>query len=566
MINDDGWVSQITDKQSGNPLLKNPIRLALYDYEGSLHWPAWEIPNDAGLDNPHYPKLKGKRILESGPVRAKIELEYEYGSSTFTSVVTLGESSEAAEFYQEIIWQEFSSLLKQEFSLNAENEKATFDLGLGAIKRGNRTEKLYEVPAQKWADLSDGKVNVSVISDSKYSWDKPDNSTLRLTVLHTPKRNYRIDSMQSMMDLGLNRYSFAVMPHGADDFSKTNRIANNFHKPLTAFVLTKHSGTLSDEISFGRLQSENVLLRAMKLSEDSEGIVLRFNEINNSCQEKVQFSLNTEIEGCCEVNACEKKIAEAQSDGNSLCFPLEKYAVRSFKLRVKSDNTYINTQTPLSLEGNVNAFTDNGGRGKYLLPECRLSLPSEQAKENIYVGGVNFSINPSKKSLLCKGQKIKLPEDTKRVYLLAASLTKDKFVTFNNKTVSVNSAFENYAGWDLYDFGETAFIKSGKLGFEFTHTHTENADEIAKQAFFELIEIDISDGYLRLPDDSDILILAATSDSSERKSVPASELFEKAEKRPFTFRMTDSQRAQYKKFRRLWMMNDKGRYFKTINK
>ena len=70
------------------------------------------------------------------------------------------------------------------------------------------TEKLFEVPAQNWVDLTDknGDWGVSVLSECKYGWDKYKDNTLRMTVLHSPVRNYRIDSMQSMMDLGLNRY------------------------------------------------------------------------------------------------------------------------------------------------------------------------------------------------------------------------------------------------------------------------------------------------------------------------------------------------------------------------
>ncbi|MDQ9758250.1 glycoside hydrolase family 38 C-terminal domain-containing protein, partial [Acinetobacter baumannii] len=70
--------------------------------------------------------------------------------------------------------------LKERFSLAVSNETATYDLGLGAIKRKNNTEQLYEVPAQKWADITEDGFGVSVISDSKYGWDKPENNVLRM--------------------------------------------------------------------------------------------------------------------------------------------------------------------------------------------------------------------------------------------------------------------------------------------------------------------------------------------------------------------------------------------------
>lgn len=80
--------------------------------------------------------------------------------------------------------------MKAEFPLNIANTEATYDLGLGSVKRGNNTETAYEVYAQYWADLTDrsGNYGVSVLNDSKYGWDKPDDNTLRLTLLHTPKQ------------------------------------------------------------------------------------------------------------------------------------------------------------------------------------------------------------------------------------------------------------------------------------------------------------------------------------------------------------------------------------------
>jgi len=71
------------------------------------------------------------------------------------------------------------------------NSKATYDLGLGTIDRtGNEPDK-YEVPAQKWANIDDttGTFGVGILNDSKYGWDKPDNGTLRLSLIHTPRPN-----------------------------------------------------------------------------------------------------------------------------------------------------------------------------------------------------------------------------------------------------------------------------------------------------------------------------------------------------------------------------------------
>lgn len=93
------------------------------------------------------------------------------------------------DFTNEVDWQSTNALLKAEFPLNLNNEVATYDLGVGSVQRGNNILTAYEVYAQYWADLTDanGSYGVSIMNDSKYGWDKPDNNTLRLTLLHTPK-------------------------------------------------------------------------------------------------------------------------------------------------------------------------------------------------------------------------------------------------------------------------------------------------------------------------------------------------------------------------------------------
>ena len=559
---DGGWVSSVIDKSTDNELLKEPIRLAFYDYEGSRHWPAWEIPSNAAKGTPQYPEFVKSEVIESGAVRASIRLEYKFNKSNFTTVVSLTECGEMIEFQNEIMWHELATIAKQEFILNSENKFATFDLGLGAIKRGNRSEKLYEVPAQKWADLGDGSVNVSVISDSKYSWDKYNDRTLRLTVLHTPKRNYRIDSMQSMMDLGLNRYGFALTSHAENDFAKTNRLARNFHQRLTAFSVSKHGGELGGSISFGSLESDNVVLRAMKKAENSDAVILRFNEINYSEQKDVKFNIISKINGAKEVYASENEINAAVFDEHTLTFDISKYGVKSFNLDLARAESSGATQTPVEFEGNVDAYSANGDEKKGLLPACNLSIPAELVKENIFVSGVRFNLSANKKALLAKGQKIAMPKGTRRAYLLCGSL--DGNIKLDTKN-AVNSIFESYAAWDLYDYGETAYIKDGRLGFEFTHAHSDSGDEIAKSMLFWIADFDVNDDVLELPS-NDMLILAITADSDDKVCVLSTELFEKVSKRPFTYEMDEVELAQYKKYKRRSMMNDKGRYFSTYNK
>ena len=95
--------------------------------------------------------------MENGPLRKTIRIKKQHDESVFCQYIRLYEGSQAPriDFYNEIEWQSTNALLKAEFPLNVSNEKATYDLGIGSIQRGNNVPTAYEVYAHYWADLTD---------------------------------------------------------------------------------------------------------------------------------------------------------------------------------------------------------------------------------------------------------------------------------------------------------------------------------------------------------------------------------------------------------------------------
>ena len=106
----------------------------------------------------------------------------------------------------------------------------------------DNTLTAYEVYAQYWADLTDntGKYGVSIMNDSKYGWDKPDNNTLRLTLLHTPKTAEHY-SYQDRQDLGYHTFTYSLIGHaGALDKAQVVKEAERLNQRIKAFTAEKH--------------------------------------------------------------------------------------------------------------------------------------------------------------------------------------------------------------------------------------------------------------------------------------------------------------------------------------
>lgn len=554
LLNDNGDIAGIRDKIRGKELLKEPIRHELIDYFGSKNWPAWELTyKSICSDKIKYPKLKSIRVLYGGAVTGAIEVVQTSGKSTFKSVISLDAYGDTVKIENEIDWWGQKTLIKDSFELTCSNEYASYDLGLGAISRKNNSSKLFEVPAQKWADITDGDFGVSVLSDSKYGWDKPTDNNLRLTVLHTPVHNYKRQSMQSLMEIGLNRYSVGIHSHD-NGLVSTQKSAAVFNKPLFGVFTDKHTGILEDEYSFVSLNKENVILRALKKAEDSDEIIVRFNECANKYTDNIRFSIGNGIERAREVFASEEDKGPAVVENGELIFELDKFEVKSFAVKLKPYGNKIDgaVQKSAELEGNFTLFTENKkGVQKVITDYKELYLPLELKPAEINYRGIKFILNTDK-AVKCEKQEIKIDKGFEKLYILAFSEKGDTEAEFRIDgkpiTKTIHSGHERIGVWDLYGMKDTANIKECNLAYEFTHAHSESgADVIAKQTFVFCYEFDIKNAEeIQLPGNKDIVVLSAVFAKGVPDAVLSYPMYDRAEKKVFKNNFSISDRIKIK--------------------
>ena len=110
---------------------------------------------------------------------------------------------------------------ESESDISAHGRKSECDLQFGHwhVERGNNDERKFEVPSHQWFDLTDrsGAFGVTILSDSKYGSDKPDDKTLRLTLLRTPGIGPRAGyADQSTQDWGRHEFVYGLAAHGGD--------------------------------------------------------------------------------------------------------------------------------------------------------------------------------------------------------------------------------------------------------------------------------------------------------------------------------------------------------------
>ncbi len=328
-------------------------------------------------------------------------------------------------------WQSKEVSLKAAFPLNVSNEMATYNLGVGTIQRGTNNPKKFEVPSKEWFDLTDqsGSHGVTVLEDCKYGSDKPDDHTLRLTLLYTPG----VDNAfvyQGTQDWGIHEFRYGIYSHKGDWVSgESSWQGAFFNQPVLAFEAGKHAGNLGKSMSFLTLSSPEAGLMALKRMENGEYYIVRVNELFGKDSKDLSMTFPGKILDAYEVDGQEQKIGPAVYSGNRMTFDLSHYTIRSFAVRLASapDASLPAEQYAVELPYNqdVMSFDDNRADGNFFHD---LSLPAELIPKEITSEDVRFKMGSTEdeknNAVSCNGQQIRLPEGNfNAVYILAAATT-----------------------------------------------------------------------------------------------------------------------------------------------
>ena len=281
-----GWVSSIVEKRTDREALAGPgNRLQLLEDKPDA-WDAWNI----GLTGTEFPStFRGAEVIERGPVRAVVRLRRDYlkpgtkkdfptedfPSSFFTQDVILDAGSDRVDFTTTVDWWEEKTMLKVAFPVAVTADAATYEIPYGTIERSTRMDDDWqkakvEVPAQRWADLSQDAFGVSLLNTSKYGYDVKGN-TMRLSLLRSPIWP------DPTADRGKHSIDYALYPHsGRVRDAATVRRGYEMNNPLIAVLETAHHGPLPRERSFARLSPDSLVLTSIKKAEDSDAWVVQW--------------------------------------------------------------------------------------------------------------------------------------------------------------------------------------------------------------------------------------------------------------------------------------------------
>lgn len=527
-LNADGDIASIIDKRNNKELVEQgkAFRLALILGNESKEWPAWEIQKKA-IDKPGNSITKDVRISieQEGPCYAALRVERTYDSSKFVQYIRLteGANDERIDVINEVDWSVKDAVLKAEFPMNVKNEEAVYDLGIGVVKRKNNTNTAYEVCAQQWADLTatDKSYGVAILNDCKYGWDKPNDNTLRLTLLHAPGVKDRY-TYQAQQDFGHHTFTYSIVGH-QDEAQQAgiSHLAESLNSRIGVFETPKHKGALGREYSFASVNNPQVAIRSLKKAEEGDLYVIRLYEMLGKEAKNVEVTFPAAIEAAYETNGIEEKIGEASVQGNKLCFDMTAYRPKTFAVRLKKGTVKAApiSNTPLPLDYNGKAFSPENFGYTVSFDGKGNSFASELIGDKVTADNVSFDIAgyESKNVLKCKGDTIRLPKAAagKKLYLLAASTDKDRKATFLVDGKSHELEIPYYSGfygqWGHKGVSD-GYIRNASLAYIGSHRHNNAGNDTYVYTYMYKfgIELPKEAQMLVLPKDDHIAVFAIT--------------------------------------------------------
>jgi alpha-mannosidase len=548
-----GNIVSLYDKKGCREILSQPASLEFH-HEEPTDYPAWnmcwkdrEKPAVAFMD-----QEVSMRILEKGPVRVAIEIKRSGMNSEITQIFSLaaGDAGKHLEVVNKLDWQSKEVSLKAAFPFSLTNQEATYNMGVGTIKRTTNNNLKFEVPSKQWIDITDlsGKYGVSILEDCKYGSDKPDDHTLRLTLMYTPKaRNF---VYQNTQDWGIHDFRYGIYAHSGDWVKGETQLQGIFfNEPMLAFEAPKHAGALGREWSFLKISNNDIGIMALKKMEDGDYYIVRVNELYGKDVNNIQLSFACNLADAYEVNGQEQRTGKVNFSGNKLSFGISHYAIRSFAVKLApaeiKKSAIVQDCVPLSFNTDVMSYDDNKADGEM---SRGYAIPAELVTDSIISDDIVFKTGKKAEremnAVSCDSQIIALPKgDFNKLYILAAASnnTTGDFIIDGKVTPLQIQNWTGYIG-QFYnrkftnDFMEVtaidnAWVRHDNIAWFASHRHKAYplCNDAYQYCYLYKYEINIPENAreLRLPANQKIKIIAITvAKNSNDDGIPLQPLYD----------------------------------------
>jgi alpha-mannosidase len=331
VIGPHGMLTSILDKRAGREVLKPGQmgnKLELFE-DRPVSWDAWDIDiffEDRGEVVGGLTRLE---IVETGPLRAVVEIERAFRQSRLTQRIVMHRASMRVDFETEVDWHETHLLLKAAFPVDIRAARADFDIQWGQIDRPTHRNTSwdaaqFEVPAQKWADLSEGNYGVALLNDCKYGYDVR-GDVMRLSLIKSATMP------DSGADQGHHRFTYSLLPHAGDTRVTVRAEAAALNFPPRVIGRSEGAGSAARLGPVAHCLSQRAVIETVKPAQDGRGAIIRLYEAHNTRGE-VEIVLAPDIVAVERVGLLEDGGEPVAIEGRRLRLHVTPYEIVTLRL------------------------------------------------------------------------------------------------------------------------------------------------------------------------------------------------------------------------------------------
>jgi alpha-mannosidase len=330
-----GRIRKVYDKKHERDVLDPDSlgnRFIVFEDKMASTGEAWDIDifyNDKPLETDG--TFETIEVVERGPVRAALRISRTISRSRISQDIILRADSPRIDFATTVDWgNEKDVLLKVAFPVNVRSEKARYEIQFGSIERPTHWNTpwdfaRFEVPAQKWADLSEGDYGVALLNDCKYGYDIRDN-VMRLTLLRAPKVPGKTADVNKR-----HTFTYSVFPHAGDFSAGVVREAYELNVPIRAMKVINSEGDLSPRIGWMSISGSNVIVDTIKKAEDDSGIITRLYEAHGRRGRHI-LETSLPVKHAFETDLMENVIGELKIRNGKIAVDIKPFEIRTVKL------------------------------------------------------------------------------------------------------------------------------------------------------------------------------------------------------------------------------------------
>jgi alpha-mannosidase len=325
-----GCIESIYDKAFGREVLAGRGNQLWIYTDIPRRFDAWDIDEAYALEGTEFRATSEPELVESGPLRTAIRMQYQLAGIEITQLYRLSRASRRLDFVTRIRWRIRRNLLRALFPVNVRTHEMWAETAFGAVTRPthrNTTwdQAKFEVPAHRWTDLSEPGYGVSLLSDTRYGYSAEGN-VLGLSLLRSPIYP------DPYADGHEHSLTYSLYPH-PDDWRTggTLAAAQELNAPLTVFPSARVDRPSAPLFS---LADGTLQLAALKRAEDSDGIIVRlFEPYGSRGQATLQSRLP--LRSAHLVNILEENLGELSvEDPTKIRLSFSPFQVISLKLTI----------------------------------------------------------------------------------------------------------------------------------------------------------------------------------------------------------------------------------------